>query len=164
MKIFDELGINPVLLAAQVVNFAILLYLLNRFLYKPILKVLNERKATVARSLKDAEEIEKRLEETTAQQQKILDKARLEASALITEAKKESKDLSEKMLAETKGSVEEMMKRNREQLTLEKEQMLLEAKKDLAELVVETTLKVSGKAADSKDNRKLVEETVKEVI
>ncbi len=75
MDILNEFGIKPILLAAQVVNFLILLYILKRFLYKPILKVLNERKNKIADSLKNAEEIERKLVEISEEEQKRIAKA-----------------------------------------------------------------------------------------
>ncbi len=163
MEIVKEFGINPILLLAQIVNFTILLLLLKKFLYKPILKVLDERKAKVAKSLKDAEEIEKKLEQSAIEQEKLLDKARSEASTLIKEAKIEAKNLAEKTFAETKVEVEEMLKRNKQRLVLEQEQMMKDVKKDLAEIVMTATVKVSKKSIDADDNKKIVEETVKEL-
>jgi len=75
MEIFNQFGINPLLLLAQVVNFAVLLFILKRFLYKPILKVLEERKKRIEESLKNAEEIEKRLVETAELEEEILAKS-----------------------------------------------------------------------------------------
>ncbi len=163
MKIIEEFGINPVFLLAQIVNFAILLFFLKKFLYKPILKALEERKVKIAKSMKEAEEIEKRLEQTSVTQEKILEKARIEATALVTEAKKESKELSEKLVAETKANIEEMLKKTDERLKLEKDQMMNEVKKDLATLVSVATAKVAQKVMDSPTNNKLVEETIREV-
>ncbi len=163
MDIVNQFGIKPTLLLAQIVNFAILVVLLKIFLYKPILKMLAERKSKIAKSLKDAEEIEKRLEQTNIEQEKILDKARNDSSVMIENAKKETKELSEKMIAETKVTVEEMLAKSSERMKLEKEQMMSEVKKDLADLVVAATAKVAQKTVDDASSRKLVDETVKEV-
>ena len=144
-------------------NFTILLVLLKKFLYKPILKVLEERKTKIAQSLKSAEEIEKRLAEASSEQEKIIKTAHDAATALITETKKESKELAEKMLAETKTSIAEMLKTNQERLSLEKDQMLKEVKSDLADIVIAATSRVTKGTVDAEGNRKLVEDTLKEV-
>ncbi|HSX57674.1 MAG TPA: F0F1 ATP synthase subunit B [Candidatus Saccharimonadales bacterium] len=162
MEIFKEFGVNWILLLAQIVNFTILLLLLKRFLYKPILKVLDERKAKVAQSLKDAEAIEKRMQDLTIEQQKILDQAKEEANKLIAEAKAEAKELSEKNMAETKKSVAAVLEQNEKRLKLDKEAMMSSAKADLAELVAEATAKVAKKSMTEKENMRLVEETIKE--
>ena len=63
MDILENFGVEPVLLLAQIVNFAILLFILKRFLYKPILKVLEERKNKIETSMKQSEQIQKEFEE-----------------------------------------------------------------------------------------------------
>ena len=128
MEIFKDFGVEPVLLLAQIVNFVILLYLLKRFLYQPILKVLEERKNKIATSLKQAEDIQKRFEESTTKQAEILDQARKESSALIQTAKEEAKILSDQMQSEAKKSIDETVKRTQQSLELENQKMILEAR------------------------------------
>lgn len=163
MEIVKEFGINPILLLAQIVNFTILLFLLKKFLYKPILKVLEERKTKIAKSLKQAEEIEKRLEQSTMEQEKVLNKARSEANQIVSQSKKEAKELSEKTVEQAKVVVTEMLEKNQERLKLEKEQMMIEVKKDLADLVVKATKIVSSKTLTKEDNDKMVSQALKEV-
>ena len=160
MEIVKEFGINPILLLAQIVNFAILLFLLKRFLYKPILKSLDERKSKIAKSLKEAEEIEKKLQKISEEQAAILGKARTEASQIISEAKDETKQLTEKSLAQTKESVQQLLNTNKKRIALEKDQMMLDAKKELTELVIATTAAVAKKSVSETSDKKLVTEAI----
>lgn len=163
MEIVKEFGINPILLIAQIVNFAILLFILQKLLYKPILKVLDERKKKIAKSLKEAEEIEKRLEKTNIEQEQILDRAKSEAAGLIKEAKEEAKALAEKTISEAKAQVDQMLQKNKSRLDLEKEQMMKEVKRDLADIVMVATAKVSQETLTKETNKQMVEKVVKEV-
>src|SRR3989344_4706705 len=95
MEILNQFGINPILLAAQVVNFLILLFILKKFLYKPILKVLEARKQKIEESLKNAEEIERKLLLTEEEKEKILAKTSLEAQKILDETKKEIEVMKE---------------------------------------------------------------------
>ncbi len=160
MEIVKEFGINPILLLAQIVNFAILLFLLKRFLYKPILKSLEDRKVKISKSLKEAEEIEKRLQKISDEQVTILDKARTEASQIISEAKSEAKELTEKNLAQTKDSMQQLLDKNTERMSLEKDQMLLDARKELTELVIAATAAVTKKSVSESTDKKMVSETI----
>ena len=72
MDILNQFGISPVLLTAQVVNFLVLLFILKKLLYGPLLKVLAERRKKIEDSLKNAEEIELRLQETNEKIDKML--------------------------------------------------------------------------------------------
>lgn len=163
MEIIKEFGLNPILLIAQIVNFTILLLLLKKFLYKPVLKVLDERKKTIAQSLKNATEIEEKLQKTAQEQEKLLEKAKSEADNLIKEAKSEAKALSEKTLASAANQVSEMMEKNKIELNLEREQMINRAKKDLAEIVVAASLKIAQKTVAADDNKKMVKEALEEI-
>lgn len=163
MEALEKFGINPILLLAQIVNFTILLLLLRFFLYKPMLKILTERKQKVAKSIKDAEAIEKKLAQTQIEQEELLNKARTEANKLITEAKNEAKELSEKTLLEAKTSVNEMLAKNEERLKLERIEMMQGVKAEVAELVTSAAARVLEKSVDEFDNQKLVKETVKEM-
>ncbi len=111
MEILKQFGINPILLAAQVVNFLILLFILQRFLYKPLLKVLAERKKKIAESLKNAEEIEKRLLETEEEKEKILAKASTEAQKLLDDARKELEILRDEMKQSAQQQAEQIIKK-----------------------------------------------------
>src|SRR3989338_593740 len=58
MDFLSDFGVQPILLAAQAVNFLVLLFILNKFLYKPVLKTLDQRKQKVSQSLKAAHDIQ----------------------------------------------------------------------------------------------------------
>ena len=77
MEILKNLGFDPVMLAAQIVNFLIILYLLKRFLYKPILEMLKKREDSIKEGLKQAEEARITLEKTLQEEKKILSKAKI---------------------------------------------------------------------------------------
>src|SRR3990167_6839778 len=86
MDIFENFGIQPTLLFAQIVNFVIILYLLKRFFYKPILKVLDERKKKIEESLRNADLIETKLQKTDENSKKIIADSQIQAQNLIQNA------------------------------------------------------------------------------
>lgn len=87
MELLNNFGFDPVLLIAQVVNFLLILFVLKKFLYKPILKMLNDRKESVAKGLKQAEDGKKLLEDAEVAEKEIIKKARLAANKMIDDAK-----------------------------------------------------------------------------
>lgn len=164
MEFLEKFGVDPLLLLAQIVNFTILLLLLKLFLYKPILKILEERKKKVEHSIKSAEAIERKLAKVEEEQQKFLDQAKNEANKIIAEAKSEAKELTEKTITQTRQTAEEILTKNEQHLKLEKEAMLLEVKKELADLVAVATAKVVGKSLNEKDNQEIINQTLKELV
>lgn len=163
MEIFKDFGIQPILLLAQIINFVILLFLLKRFLYKPILKVLDERKKRIETSLKQAEEIQKKFVEANIEQEKILDTAKLQASRIIENAKEGAKILSEQLQEETNKEIESTLERAKSALQLEKQKMISEAKGKIVDIVVLVTEKVTAKTLQKAEKEKLVNNALSEI-
>lgn len=101
----DKLGIQLPLILAQVVNFAILMFILSKFLYKPVMKKLSERREKIAAGLTLTESLKVKEEELVKKEAAILKKAQAEAAKLVAAAKKEAKVEQEKLLANTKADL-----------------------------------------------------------
>lgn len=162
-KILTDFGVQPILLFAQVVNFLVLLFILKKLLYKPILKVLEERKRKIEESLSNAEEIKRRLEATTEEERKRIVEAGIEGARII----KEASDVSVKLIEEGKKKGEELYQQILDQAVLqvkaEKEKMMLEVKGELSGIIALALEKIMGGAMDKNAQKKLVEESVKTI-
>ncbi len=143
-KVLSDFGVQPILLAAQIVNFLILLLILKRFLYRPILKVLKQRQETIAQSLRNAQAVEERLQKTEEEKELVLDKAAKEAQKLIDEATV----AANQVMADAHTKEEKMQQEIRE---------------ELADLVVLGIEKVAGKVLDKKNQKEIVERSIKEL-
>lgn len=163
MEFLKDFGVNPILLLAQIVNFAVLLILLKKFFYKPILKVLEERKHKIETSVTQAEKIQNKLVETESRQNQIIGEAESQASKIIEEAKEASKKIQETVAAETNKKVEETLIKAKEAINFEKEKMVGQVKAEMATLVAETTKRVLGKTLTDKDNEEVVRASLKEL-
>ncbi len=161
MEILNQFGINPILLAAQVVNFLILLFILKKFMYKPLLKVLDQRKKTIEDSLKNAQEIERRLLQTEEDRDKILAKASQEAQKIADETKKELTLMREEDRQKAKDESEQIIKKAQEAARLESEKVLSEAKTEIIGLVMAVFQKVTGKVVTKEDQRKIIEKEIR---
>lgn len=161
MDILNQFGIKPILLAAQVVNFLILLFILKKFLYKPILKVLDERKKRIADSLKNAEEIEKRLLLTQQEREKILDEADKSAQKMLDETKKEIEILRTEMMQQAKGQADDIILKSHNQAQAEIEKMKQELMENIADIVAKGMEKVTGKLINKSEQQKIIENQVK---
>ena len=95
----DKLGIEPSLLVAQVINFIVILVLLNKLLYKPILEMLAKRKKEIADGVKLSESMKRDEEKMQEKHEKVLVKAREEAASIIEDAKKQAKEVEKELVA-----------------------------------------------------------------
>jgi len=109
MEIIKNFGVNPVLLGAQIINFLILLYLLKRFAYKPIFKMLDDRKKTIAEGIKNAQLATKTLEKAGEEERKILKGAQEEAQKILLDAKNQADALILESRDKTRVQVDQMI-------------------------------------------------------
>jgi F-type H+-transporting ATPase subunit b len=159
----DTFGWNPWLFLSQVISFIIVALLLRRFAYKPILAVLEERKRKIEEGQLNAEKIKKELAEAEKRYQEILAKANADAQKMIDEARQSSAHLAERKQQEAVAAAEQILAKAREASTLERERTMTELKRQLGRLVVDTTAKVTGKVLTRDDQRRLQEETARQL-
>lgn len=161
MEILNQFGVNPILLFAQVVNFLVLLFILKRFLYKPILKVLSERRQKIEQSLKNAEEIEKRLLETEQESEKVLAKTAAQAQKMMDDAKKELELLRDEMRQNAQRSAEQIIKKGQETAQAQALRMQQEVMSKMAEIVAVGIEKVTGKVLNKNEQKDILEKEVR---
>lgn len=161
MEILNQFGISPVLLTAQVVNFLILLFILKKFLFKPILKVLEERKVRIETSLKNAEEIEQKLLETNEKIDKMMVKASEDVQKMLDEGKKSAAEILDEARINASDIALDIAKKNEENMKQEQEKMMVEVKTHVTDLVLAVFRKVTGKVLSKDDQKKIIEKEVK---
>ena len=122
MDFLKNLGFDPIMLGAQILNFLIIFFLLKRFLYKPVMDMVKKREDTITEGLKKAEQAEKTLEKTILEEKKILAKAQTEAKAIIEEARIKSQ--------ETAKEIEENAKTQTQNLVTQAKQTIEQETKD----------------------------------
>ncbi|OGE64324.1 ATP synthase F0 subunit B [Candidatus Daviesbacteria bacterium RIFCSPLOWO2_02_FULL_36_7] len=160
MEILNQFGVNPILLAAQVVNFVILLFILKRFLYKPLLKVLQERKQKIADSLKNAEKIEKRLQETNEELEKTLGKALKEGQKIIDESKKTGIQIMEDSKQTAAEIIENAYKQVAEAQKAEYTKLEQRVRENAGQIVAIALEKITGKILN-KNQKDIIEKSMK---
>lgn len=148
---------------AQCISFGIVAFLLLRFAYQPILRVLEERRHRIADSLASVEKIKEELAKTEAARREILEKAEGQATKLIEEARAVAAKVQEAETQKAIAAAEQIISKAREAAAADHARMLAELKREVGRLVVETTMRVSGKVLTVEDQRRLAEETNREL-
>jgi F-type H+-transporting ATPase subunit b len=159
----EKFGLDAPHFFAQVISFLIVAALLHRFAYKPILTILEDRRQQIAEGLENAERIKAELARTEAARRKILDQTNDVANQLIEEARTAAMRVREQETQKAIAAAEQIMARAREAAALEHEQMLAALKREVGRLVVQTTATVTGKILTPDDQRRLAEETEKQM-
>src|SRR5216117_1120320 len=160
----DTFGWNWKLFLSQVISFCIVAFLLRRFAYKPILAVLEDRRRKIEEGQLNAEKIRKELAEAEKRYQEIVAKANADAQRMIDEARESSAHVAERKQQEAIAAAEQILAKAKEAAAREHERTMESLKRELGRLVVDTTAKVTGKVLTQEDQRRLQEETAREVV
>jgi F-type H+-transporting ATPase subunit b len=137
MEILNNFGFEPILFIAQIVNFLIIYWLLKKFLFKPVLKLLNERRYKIEEGLKNADQAANLLNETLEKEEKILKTANERAKQILDDARNQSLEVLKKTEDDNKKLAEKMLKEAREQITYETEIATKKLEVNISKLAVD---------------------------
>jgi F-type H+-transporting ATPase subunit b len=159
----EQLGIDWRALTTQLISFSIVFFVLWRFAYKPIFTMLQLRRDKITESLANADRIKVELTKTEADRRKILADAGDQASHLIDEARAAAARVRETETQKAVAAAEQIVIKAREATTQDYARMLAELKREVGRLVVQTTATVTGKVLTAEDQKRLAEETEKQL-
>ncbi|MBE2181000.1 MAG: F0F1 ATP synthase subunit B [Chthoniobacterales bacterium] len=167
MNAFSELlgnfGVTWPKFIAQVILFGIVYWVLNRYAFGPIVDVLAERRRRIAEAQDNAEKIKQQLAEAEQRYNEVLAKADAEAKALIEEARQSAEAVREKRVQEAALEAEGVVRKAHESIEQDRRKMEAEVKAAMVGLVAATTSKVTGKILTADDQKRLNDETIKEL-
>ncbi len=160
---FSSLGISLPLLLAFVINFIILLILLGKFLYKPVLKMLDERTQKVKESMDWAESIKRDYEQAKVEVQKQIERGRQEAQAIIAQAVQKGENLREEAKREASVQAKAIVEKARAELEAERDKMVEDLRKEFVSLLILASEKVIRQTLDKEKQSRLIEETLGQI-
>lgn len=157
------LGINLKIFLAQLFNFAIVLLVMWKWAYKPIVKLLEERQEKIERGVKQAADVEKRVQELEQEREQVITQAKSEAAKVLEEARAVAEDRKKDLLGRAKQEVQGVVAQGKVQLEAQKTQMIREAREEIAALAVEAARKILADGVDEKRATKLAGEVINEM-
>ena len=159
----EKFGVSPQLFFSQVISFLLVAFILQRFAYKPILQVLEERRQRIAESLANADKIKQQLAEAEAARRDLLQKANTDATRLIEEARAAAMRVQELETQKAIAAAEQIIAKAREAAQADYEKMKQDLRREMGRLAVELASKVTGKILTVDDQRRLADETNKQL-
>jgi F-type H+-transporting ATPase subunit b len=156
-------GVDWPHLIAQIISFIIVCAFLYKFAYKRVLAMLEERRQHIAGGLANAEKIKAELARTEAQRQEAMVEANAKAAKLIEEARAAAARVQEQETQKAIAAAEQIIAKAREAAAQDHARMLADLKREIGALVVQTTAAVTGKFLTPDDQRRLAEESVRQV-
>jgi len=159
-SIISAFHIDIKILIAQLINFAVVIFVLYRFAIKPLNKLMSERSQTIEKGLTDARANAETLLKTQAEYDKALAEARKEAADIFSKARKDVEKKKQEMMEDAKKEVAKVLAQGTAALDEEKRKMLDDAKKELVGLVASATEKVLTKGVSEKIDGMVIEQSV----
>jgi len=157
MGIAETFGVDLPHLSAQIISFAIVCALLYRLAYKPVLAMLEARRAQIAQGLANADQIKAELAAIEQKRQAVLAGARDEAARLVADARDAGQRIKEQETQRALASAERILRQAQDAATQEHARMLAELQGEVGRLVVQTTAAVAGRVLTPDDQRRLAE-------
>lgn len=157
-----DLGINLPVLLFQIVNFTFLLLVLRIFVYKPVLKMLDERRERIREGLSAAERGREQAAEAERLAQEQIDAARREGQQIVQNAQAISQRLQEDGRQQAQQQAEAILERARNEIQLERDTAIAELRREFADLTISAAEKVISQSLDRNAHQRLIEQALAE--
>lgn len=156
-----DLSLGTIL--AQMLNFFILVWLLERFAYKPLLAMMTERKERIAKDLEAAEQARAEAETFKADYAAQISNARVEAQQIVEKAIQEAENTTREQLATAREQIEQEKNRARQDIAIERDRAMNSLRNEVVSLSVAMAGKVVAKDMNSETNTKLIEDAIRQL-
>ena len=159
---FADIGINLPLLIAFIINFVILFALLSLFLYKPVMKMLDERSKRIKESVERAEATKEEYARAGEEVKKLISKAREEGQVLVSQAALVGERLKEEAKEGARKEAQAIVDRTRAELEEERDRIIDDLRREFVDISISAAEKVIKETLDRERHRRLIEETLEE--
>lgn len=158
----EALGLNLPQLIAQIVNFFLLLVILRVLLYKPILKMLDDRKQRIAEGLNAAELARVEASQAQANIQQQLDEARKEGQDMVANAQQIATRIQAEAREQAQRDREAALERATAEIQLERDRAIADLRGEFADITVQAAERVIGQSLDRQSHQRIIDETLAE--
>jgi F-type H+-transporting ATPase subunit b len=154
---------DPGLFIWTILTFLVLVWLLAKFAWKPLLAALDARQATIAQAIDDAKKAREEVERVKQDSVQVLNKARVDAEAILTRAQADAGAFREEMRQKAITDSQGIVARAEKQIELEKNRAIKDIRRETVDLSLAIATKVLRRNITREDNLALIDETIKQI-
>ena len=155
--------LDPGLFVWTILTFLVLLGVLAKFAWNPLLKMLKDREDLIRSSLEDAEKAQTELANLNAEREEIINKARSEAQSILSEGKVAASKLKDETLKAAKDQAKSILTDAEKQIRIEKHKAIEEIKSEVVDLSLSVAEKLIKKNISREDNQTLIDESLENI-
>lgn len=159
----ENIGISPSAFLIQLINFSIMVLVLGKLLFKPIIKILSERKKKIEQGLAYEEKMKAELELTARKREQFLERARDEARKIIEEGKKLGKKAESEILEKAKDEAAQVLAKGKNELETERAEMEKVLRAETAEIASVMVERLIGQVLKEADHKALIDQKLKDL-
>lgn len=159
----DKLGIEPIQLLTQIFNFSLMVFILTKILYKPVMGMLEERRKKIAEGLKYSQSIKDELDKIEKKKEAVLDNARKSARRIIDDAREAAVKNEEEIILAAQQEAAAVMEKTRKEMETERAEMEKTIRKEAVEIAAVMTEKILSEVLTDRDQRSIIDKKIKTV-
>jgi F-type H+-transporting ATPase subunit b len=152
--------VTPGLMIWTIVAFLITLFVLKRYAFGPIQKMIDERREQIRRSIEEADHARDEARNLLEEHRKLMHEARGDAEQIIAEARKTRDSMETRMREETEAERQRRLEETRREIAAETSRALEQIRSEVADLTLEATAIVVGRKLDDDRDRELIREAI----
>ncbi|MCR4284117.1 MAG: F0F1 ATP synthase subunit B [Parcubacteria group bacterium] len=160
MELLKAFGVNYKILIAQLLNFAVLFFVLYKLGYKPIFKFLEDRKDRIKNGLEMADKAETRLNEAEEEKKAIIINSKKEASDIISKADKLAREKKDEMISKAKEEIRLAVDQEKERMKGERNQIVREIKNEITDLIAIAVEKIMEEKVDIRQDKAIIDKVI----
>lgn len=161
--IIEAFHLDIKLLIAQLINFTIVLVVLYKLVYRPLLKTMNERTAKIEKGLEDAQKSAEQLEQAEKTRDDKIKEAKKEAKEILEKMRGLAEKNKEEMIRKAEKEANGIVKSAKEEIESEKKKTIKEVRQEIGELVGVALEKVLDDKQSGKVDEKIIEQAIKDI-
>jgi F-type H+-transporting ATPase subunit b len=150
----------PGLMIWTLIAFAITFFVLRRFAFGPIQRVIDERRERIRLSIEEADRARNEARNLLDEHRKLIGRAKADAEEILAEARRVADAQRDRVREETEADRQRRLDETRRQIDAETQRALEQIRAEVAELALVATSKVAGKVLDRDDHRRLIEDAI----
>ena len=154
---------DPGLYIWTIVTFLVLLALLARFAWRPLLDALEKRQDVIRKSLDDARQARQELEQVKTEAAKVLSEARAEAGEIISRTRSDAARFADEMKQKARTDADALVKHAERQIEMQTARAMESIRRESVDLSVAIASKILRRSISKEDNERLIDDTLKEM-
>jgi F-type H+-transporting ATPase subunit b len=163
MLLADLISVVPGLMVWTVIAFGLTFILLRRFAFGPVQRIIDQRRDRIREALDEADKARQESRQLRELTLKERDEAKLQREQILEESRRQAQTLFEQARKRAEEDLQERLEKNQQELEAENRRLQEQIRRDVVELTLLAAEKVTGKALDSDDQRRLIDETIEEL-